>query len=43
MQYKIIGDSLPAVICDVNEGETLITEKGAMELSIVFNTLIRRR
>jgi len=30
MQYKIIGDSLPAVICDVNEGETLITEKGAM-------------
>ena len=30
MQYKIIGDSLPAVICDVNPGETLITETGSM-------------
>ncbi len=30
MQYKIIGESLPVVICDVDAGETLITEKGAM-------------
>lgn len=30
MQHKIIGEPLPAVICDVSEGETLITEKGAM-------------
>ncbi|MGP1442430.1 MAG: TIGR00266 family protein [Anaerovoracaceae bacterium] len=30
MNYKIIGDNLPAVICTVEPGETLITEKGAM-------------
>jgi uncharacterized protein (TIGR00266 family) len=30
MQYKIIGNTLPAVICSVDAGETLITEKGAM-------------
>lgn len=30
MQYRIVGDSLPAVICDVAEGETLITERGSM-------------
>lgn len=30
MQYKIVGDTLPVVICDVAEGETLITEKGSM-------------
>lgn len=30
MQYKIVGDTLPVVICDVTEGETLITEKGSM-------------
>lgn len=30
MNYKIIGDNLPAVICTVESGETLITEKGAM-------------
>lgn len=30
MQYQIIGDSLPAVICNVAPGETLITESGSM-------------
>lgn len=30
MKYTIIGDSLPAVICDVEQGETLITECGSM-------------
>ncbi len=30
MQYDIIGGNLPAVICKVESGETLITEKGAM-------------
>lgn len=30
MKYTIIGDSLPAVICDVEPGETLITERGSM-------------
>ncbi|MBQ9545076.1 MAG: AIM24 family protein, partial [Clostridia bacterium] len=30
MQYKIIGEPLPVVICDVADGETLITEKGSM-------------
>lgn len=30
MNYKIIGEPLPAVICDLNPGETLITESGAM-------------
>jgi len=30
MQYKIIGDSLPAVVCDLNPGETMITESGGM-------------
>ena len=30
MDYKIIGEPLPAVICDMNEGETIITQGGAM-------------
>ncbi|MBR3785358.1 MAG: TIGR00266 family protein [Firmicutes bacterium] len=30
MKYKLIGDNLPAVICEVEPGETLITESGAM-------------
>jgi uncharacterized protein (AIM24 family) len=30
MQYKIIGESLPAVICDLQEGESMITERGSM-------------
>ncbi len=30
MQYRIIGEPLPAVICDVAPGETLITERGSM-------------
>ncbi|MDY6037867.1 MAG: TIGR00266 family protein [Eubacterium sp.] len=30
MQYKIVGEPLPVVICDVSAGESLITEKGAM-------------
>ena len=30
MKYRLVGDNLPAVICDVEPGETLITESGAM-------------
>lgn len=30
MQYKIEGTPLPVVICDVKNGETMITEKGSM-------------
>lgn len=30
MKYNIIGEPLPVVICDVEPGETLITESGAM-------------
>ena len=30
MQYKIIGETLPAVICDLQPGETMITESGSM-------------
>lgn len=30
MKYSIVGEPLPVVICDVNPGETLITESGAM-------------
>lgn len=30
MRYQIIGEPLPVVICDMEAGETMITEKGAM-------------
>lgn len=30
MKYQIIGEPLPVVLCSVNSGETLITERGAM-------------
>ena len=30
MQYSIEGEPLPVVICNVQAGETMITEKGAM-------------
>lgn len=30
MEYEIIGDTLPVVICRVEPNKTLITEKGAM-------------
>ena len=30
MNYQIIGEPLPVVICDLDAGETLITEAGAM-------------
>ena len=30
MQYRIIGEPLPAVICDLVPGETMITERGSM-------------
>lgn len=30
MQYKIVGEPLPVVICDVAAGESLITERGSM-------------
>ena len=30
MQYRIEGGSLPVVICQLDEGETLITERGSM-------------
>lgn len=30
MKYKIVGEPLPVVICDVEQNETLITERGSM-------------
>jgi len=30
MKYKIVGEPLPVAICDVQPGETLITERGSM-------------
>ncbi|MDF2538900.1 MAG: hypothetical protein K0S76_1921 [Herbinix sp.] len=30
MKYQIIGEPLPVVTCQVNPGETLITERGSM-------------
>ncbi|MCI8870014.1 MAG: TIGR00266 family protein [Lawsonibacter sp.] len=30
MQYKIIGEPMPVVVCDLNGGESMITEKGSM-------------
>ena len=27
MRYEIVGETLPAVICTLEEGETMITEK----------------
>ena len=30
MQYKIYGEPMPVVICNVDSGETLISESGAM-------------
>lgn len=30
MRYNIIGEPMPVVICDVEPGETLITERGSM-------------
>lgn len=30
MRYHIMGDSLPVVICDLDPGETMITERGSM-------------
>ena len=30
MRYQIVGEPLSAVICDVEAGETLITERGSM-------------
>ena len=30
MQYSIVGEPLPVVICNVDAGETLITESGSM-------------
>lgn len=30
MKYQIIGDNMPAVICDLENGESMITEGGSM-------------
>ncbi|MCI8610962.1 MAG: TIGR00266 family protein [Clostridiales bacterium] len=30
MQYKIVGEPMPAVICELENGESMITEKGSM-------------
>lgn len=30
MQYQIVGDTLPAVVCNLNPGEVMITQKGGM-------------
>ena len=45
MKYEIKGDNLPVVICSVDDGETMVTESGAMswmspnmELSTISGT-----
>ncbi len=30
MQYKIVGGNLPAVICELQQGESMLTESGGM-------------
>lgn len=30
MQYQIIGEPMPAVVCDLNPNESMITERGSM-------------
>ncbi|NCU27169.1 AIM24 family protein, partial [Candidatus Nomurabacteria bacterium] len=30
MKYQIIGEPLPVVICELNEGESMISERGSM-------------
>lgn len=30
MQYKIIGEPMPAVICELEKGESMLTERGSM-------------
>ena len=30
MRYQILGDTLPVVICRLDVGESMITEKGSM-------------
>lgn len=30
MKYEIKGDNLPVVVCELNDGETMVTESGAM-------------
>ncbi len=30
MKYKIKGETLPVVICDLDKGETMISEGGSM-------------
>ncbi len=30
MQYSIVGEPMPVVVCNVENGETLITERGSM-------------
>lgn len=30
MKYEIIGEPMPVVVCELSDGETMITEKGSM-------------
>jgi len=30
MQYRIIGESFPVLICELNTGETMVTQRGGM-------------
>ena len=30
MNYRIIGEPLPAVLCTLEQNETMITERGSM-------------
>ena len=30
MRYNIVGEPTPVVICDLEAGESMITEKGSM-------------
>lgn len=35
MRYSIEGEPMPVVICELEAGEKMITEKGAMSLSLI--------
>ena len=30
MKYQILGDNLPVVVCELEAGESLISERGSM-------------
>ena len=43
MNYTIEGAPMPVVICNLEGGETMLTEKGAMSVSYTHLTLPTKR